>query len=389
MVTVLRYLTAGESHGPCLTAIIEGIPSGLNILKEGIDRALARRQQGYGRGGRMRIERDQVEILSGIRFGQTLGSPITLQIRNKDWENWQERMAAFGAPAGPEINQPRPGHADLTGMLAYRRRDARDILERASARETAARVAVGAIAQQLLAVFGVRIYGQVINIGGIVSQVRDLKDDCRQKRMAESQLACLDPAAEAKMIEAIDQAKRAGDTLGGTFEIIAEGLPPGLGTHVQWDRKLDGRLAQALMSIQGIKGVEVGLGLAYADHPGSRAHDEIFCSEDRGYFRQTNRAGGIEGGYSNGEPIIVRAAMKPIPTLMKPLQTVDTKTKQPVMASTERSDVCAVPAALVVGEAAVAITLADALLERFGCYSMAETQENFKAYINYLRGEKP
>lgn len=385
-MTILRYLTAGESHGPCLTAIVEGMPSGLEISKELIDRALARRQQGYGRGGRMRIEQDQVEILSGIRFGQTLGSPITLQIRNKDWENWQDRMAPFGKPAGMPVTQPRPGHADLTGMLAYRRDDARDILERASARETAARVAVGAIAQQLLASFAVQIRGHVINIGGIVSKVRENEADTWEKKIAASQLACLDSAAEEKMIEAIDQAKLTGDTLGGIFEIVVEGLPPGLGTHVQWDRKLDGKIAQALMSIQGIKGVEVGLGFDYANNVGSQAHDEIFFSAERGYYRNTNRAGGIEGGYSNGEPLIVKAAMKPIPTLMKPLQTVDTGSKQKILASTERSDVCAVPAALVVGEAAVAITLAEAMLERFGCYSIPEMRQNYEAYMNYLRG---
>lgn len=384
----MRYLTAGESHGPCLTAIIEGVPSGLNITKESIDKALARRQQGYGRGGRMRIEQDQADILSGVRFGQTLGSPITLQIRNKDWENWQERMAPFGKPTGQPVTQPRPGHADLTGMLAYHRTDARDILERASARETAARVAVGAIADQLLAVFAIKIRGHVVNIGGIASNVRDFACATWEKRMEVSQLACLDPAAEAKMIAAIDQAKSAGDTLGGIFEIVVEGLPPGLGTHVQWDRKLDGRLAQALMSIQGIKGVEIGLGFNCANNVGSLAHDEIFFSPvKKGYYRKTNRAGGVEGGYTNGEPLIIKAAMKPIPTLMKPLHTVDTNSKQEVLASTERSDVCAVPAALVVGEAAVAITLAEAMLERFGCYSLPEMRCNYEAYMNYLRGE--
>lgn len=387
MVTGMRYLTAGESHGPCLTAIVEGIPSGLNISREQIDRVLARRQQGYGRGGRMHIEQDQVQILSGIRFGQTIGSPVTLQIRNKDWTNWQEQMAAFGEPAGTPVTQPRPGHADLTGMMAYRRQDARDILERASARETAARVAVGALAAQLLAAFDIQIRGHVINIGGVVSRVQEADCDTWQKRMAVSQLACLDAAAEAKMIAAIDQARLAGDTLGGIFEIVVEGLPPGLGTHVQWDRKLDGLIARAMMSIQGIKGVEIGLGFAYANNFGSQSHDEIFFSPERKYYRKTNRAGGLEGGYSNGEPLVVKAAMKPIPTLMKPLHTVDTGSKQQVMASTERSDVCAVPAALVVGEAAVAITLAEAMLERFGGYSLTEMRHNYEAYMNYLHGE--
>jgi chorismate synthase len=387
MVAVLRYLTAGESHGPCLTAIIEGMPSGLNISKERIDQELARRQQGYGRGGRMRIEQDQAEILSGIRFGQTLGSPITLQIRNKDWVNWQDRMAPFGEPAGAMVTQPRPGHADLPGILAYRREDVRDILERASARETAARVAVGAIAKQLLAAFNIKIRGHVINIGGIVSDAREYDSDAWQKRMTESQLACLDPAAEEKMIEAIDKAKLAGDTLGGIFEVVVDGLPPGLGTHVHWDRKLDGRLSQAMMSIQGVKGIEIGLGFAYAYRSGAGAHDEIFHVQGKGYHRETNYAGGLEGGYTNGEPLVLRSVMKPIPTMMRPLRTIDITTKQPVAASTERSDVCAVPAALVVGEAAVAITLAGAVLERFGNYSLAEMREHYDQYIEYLHGE--
>jgi len=382
----MRYLTAGESHGPSLTAIIEGMPSGLTISKTEIDSELARRQQGYGRGGRMKIERDKVDFLSGVRFGQTLGSPITMRIQNKDWDNWQDRMAAFGPPTGDPITQPRPGPADLVGTLAYRRSDVRDILERASARETAARVAVGALAKQLLGAFDIKITGHVVDIGGVSSQQCPAVDQWAEV-LSRSQLSCLDPRAEQQMIEAIDQAKLQGDTLGGIFEISAFGLPPGLGSHVQWDRKLDGQLAQAVMSIQGIKGIEIGMGFAYAHHKGSQAHDEIFLTPDAGYYRHTTHAGGIEGGYSNGEPLTVRAVMKPIPTLMRPLQTVDIATKAQVQASTERSDVCAVPAALVVGEAVVAITIACAMLQKFGCYSLPEMLENYRQYKNYLRGE--
>jgi chorismate synthase len=382
----MRYLTAGESHGPSLTAIIEGMPSGLMISKADIDKELARRQQGYGRGGRMKIERDQVEFLSGVRFGQTLGSPITIQIQNKDWVNWQDRMAAFGQPVGETVTQPRPGHADLVGTLAYRRSDIRDILERASARETAVRVAVGALAKQLLGAFNIKITGHVVNIGGIAVRQYPAVDQWAEL-LSTSQLSCLDPSAEQQMIEVIDQAKLQGDTVGGVFEIVAFGLPPGLGSHVQWDRKLDGQLAQAVMSIQGIKGIEIGMGFAYAHNQGSQAHDEIFFTPATGYYRNTNHAGGIEGGYSNGEPLTIRAVMKPIPTLMRPLQTVDIATKVQVQASTERSDVCAVPAALVVGEAVVAITLADALQQKFGCYSLREMLENYTRYKNYLRGE--
>ena len=382
----MRYLTAGESHGPALTAIIEGVPSGLAISKTEIDFELARRQQGYGRGGRMKIERDQVDFLSGVRFGETLGSPITLQIQNKDWANWQDRMAPFGEPAGVPVTQPRPGHADLVGALAYRRADVRDILERASARETAARVAVGALAKQLLAAFNIKLIGHVINIGGVAASQRPDTDQWSAV-LSASQLACLDPFAEQKMIAAIDQAKADGDTLGGVFEISVLGLPPGLGSHVQWDRKLDGRVAQALMSIQGIKGIEIGMGFDYAQTKGSQAHDEIFFSAANGYHRETNHAGGIEGGYSNGEPLTVRAVMKPIPTLMRPLRTVDIITKEQVEASTERSDVCAVPAALVVGEAVLAIALADAMLEKFGRYNLPEIMDNYNRYINYLRGD--
>lgn len=384
---MFRFLTAGESHGPCLTAVIEGLPAGISVDIERINRDLARRQQGFGRGGRMKIEQDRVEILSGMRFGQTLGSPLTLTVRNRDWENWQERMSAAGEPAGPAVTWPRPGHADLTGVLKYQRQDVRDILERASARETAARVAVGAVAKQLLATVGIDIASHVVNIGGIAIepypayQHRDVA-----KRAAASELGCIDGAAEGKMKEIIQVAKDQGDTLGGIFEVVATGAMPGLGSYVQWDRRLDTRLGGALLSIPAVKGVEVGEGFNYAALPGSRAHDEIFYDSRQGYYRQTNRAGGIEGGMSNGGDIVVRAVMKPIPTLMTPLASVDIATKQPGRANTERSDVCAVSAAAVVGEAMAAIILAEALLEKFGGDSAADLAA---AVDNYRRRLAP
>lgn len=370
---MFRFLTAGESHGPCLTAVIEGLPAGLPVDAAQIDRDLARRQQGFGRGGRMKIEQDRVGILSGMRFGQTLGSPLTLKIRNRDWENWQDRMSATGQPAGPAVTSPRPGHADLTGVLKYQRQDVRDILERASARETAARVAVGAVAKQLLAAVGIAIASHVVNIGGIAIkpypayQHRDVG-----KMAAASELGCIDAAVEHKMKEIISTAMEQGDTLGGIFEVVATGATPGLGSHVQWDRRLDTRLGGALFSIPAVKGVEVGEGFNYASLPGSRAHDEIFYDRQQGYYRETNRAGGIEGGMSNGGDIVVRAVMKPIPTLMVPLASVDIVTKHPSRANTERSDVCAVSAAAVVGEAVTAIVLAEALLEKFGGDCLAD-----------------
>lgn len=377
----LRFFTAGESHGPCLTAIIEGLPAGLSIDIDKINRDLARRQQGYGRGGRMKIEQDTAEVLSGMRFGETLGSPVTLAIRNKDWANWGGRMAAFGEPEGKQVLEARPGHADLTGTLKYDREDIRDILERASARETAARVAVGGIAKQLLGVFGMTIVSHVTNIGGV--QISESVDYALlEQRKAGSDLSCIQPDVEEKMKAAIQQAKEAGDTLGGIFEVAALQVMPGLGSHVQWDRRLDTRLAALLMSIPAIKGVEFGAGFGYAALPGSLAHDEIFYNEQQGYYRQTNRAGGIEGGMSNGEVIVARAVMKPIPTLMKPLASVDIKTKQAVKASTERSDVCAVTAAAVVGEAMLAIGLAQTLLEQFSRDNMADLAAAVKNYTD-------
>jgi len=363
---MLRFITAGESHGPCLTAIIEGLPAGLPIDIDLINKDLARRQQGYGRGGRMKIEQDKAEILSGVRFGQTLGSPVTLAIRNKDWANWQDRMAVSGAPQGEPVTAARPGHADLTGVLKYERQDIRDILERASARETAARVAVGSVAKQLLSCCGVTVASHVLNIGGVALDKQAVDYKYLAEQWAGSDLNCIDSEVEDRMKQAIHEAKQRGDTLGGIFEVAVLNVMPGLGSHVQWDRRLDTRLTAALMSIQAIKGVEIGDGFAYAHTPGSQAHDEIFYDSGKGYYRKTNHAGGVEGGMSNGETIIVRAVMKPIPTLMRPLASVDVLTQAAVTANTERSDVCAVSAAAVVGEAMTAIVLAEALLEKFG-----------------------
>lgn len=333
----------------------------------------------------MAIEKDKAEVLSGIRFGETLGSPVTLMITNRDWANWQERMSQFGNPAGGAVTAPRPGHADLPGILKYGREDVRDILERASARETAARVAGGAVCKQLLAAVGIRICSHVVNIGGINAKVTPSNyEDMLAKRMA-SELGCIDPAAEAKMKATIVEAKAQGDSLGGVFEVVAYGAMPGLGSHTQWDRRLDTKLAGALMSIQAIKGVEIGAGFSCADLPGSQIHDEIYYDKNRGYWRRTNNAGGIEGGMTNGEPITVRAAMKPIPTLMKPLSSVDISSKTALKANTERSDVCAVTAAAVVGEAMTALVLAEALLEKFGGDNMAEILNRVNQYREYSK----
>jgi chorismate synthase len=383
-VTVVRFLTAGESHGQCLTAIIEGLPAGLILDIDRINEEMARRQQGYGRGGRMQIEKDKVEILSGVRFGMTLGSPVTLAITNREWENWTERMAVSGPPRGIPVTAPRPGHADLTGVLKYDREDVRDILERASARETAARVAVGAVAKQLLAAIGSQVTSHVVNIGGV--GIQNTRPDFASiaKRREKSVVGCIDAKAEQDMKAAIDAAKEQGDSLGGTIEVLADAVIPGLGSHVHWDRRLDTRLAAAMMSIPAIKGVEFGAGFAYAALPGSKAHDEIYHDPGSGYCRSTNLAGGIEGGMSNGETIVIRAVMKPIPTLMKPLQSVDIANHQPISASTERSDVCAVPAAAVVGEAMTAIVLGQALLEKFSSDCMTDLLAAIEQYQNRL-----
>ena len=377
-MSTLRFLTAGESHGPSLTAILEGIPAGLSLKLENINRDLARRQKGYGRGGRMKIETDTVRILSGVRFGETLGSPITLSVENRDWQNWQERMAAFGEAHGEKVTAARPGHADLTGVRKYAREDIRDILERASARETAMRVAVGAVAKELLFALGVTVESAVLDIGGVAADAAKRETGAVHK--AASELNCFDAEAEEGMKEKIRAAKEAGDTLGGIFEVRIAGAPLGLGSHIQWDRRLDARFAAAMMSIQAIKGVEIGAGFGYAALPGSEAHDEMFLGENDSVVRRTNRAGGLEGGMTNGEDIAIRAVTKPIPTLMKPLHSVDIEKKTPVLASKERSDVCAVPAASVVGEAMAAFVLAEAFIEKFDSDNMRDMKADVEAY---------
>ncbi|MDY6854037.1 MAG: chorismate synthase [Thermodesulfobacteriota bacterium] len=405
---MIRYLTAGESHGSTLSAIIEGIPAGLNILEDDINLDLARRQVGYGRGGRMKIERDQVHITSGVRWGKTIGSPIHILIYNKDWEKWKEEMSPFPVfeGKGKRVTRPRPGHADLGGAIKYNHNDIRNVLERASARETACRVAVGSLTKTLLREFGIMITVHVIEIGGVKANSSDLTPYQIYKRAESSELRCADSDAERRMKINIDDAKANGDSLGGTFEVIVTGVPIGLGTYTQWDKKLDGRIAHALMSIQAIKGVEIGLGFEYVKRTGSQVHDEIFYRHrikddyepkghdsntgfqrfvpNWGFYRNTNNAGGIEGGSSNGEPIIARAAMKPIPTLSKPLQSVDIDTKESFEASVERSDTCAVAAAGVIGEAVVAIEIANAFLEKFGGDSIEELKRNYKGYLRYV-----
>ena len=370
----LRFMTAGESHGPALTAILEGLPAGLRLDLDKINRDLARRQQGYGRGGRMKIETDKAEILSGLRFGETIGGPLTIQVKNKDFANWTDRMAAFGEPAGEKVTAARPGHADLTGIEKYDREDIRDILERSSARETTMRVAAGAVAKQFLSALGMEISSRVLNIGGVAA------DAAKADGNEASELNCRDADAEERMKAKIREAKEAGDTLGGVFEVVVTGAPVGLGSHIQWDRRLDARLAGAMMSIQAVKGVEIGEGFGYALLPGSLAHDEMFYDGEGRVVRKTNRAGGLEGGMTNGEPIVVRAVMKPIPTLMQPLHSVDIAEKKAVLASKERSDVCAVSAASVVGEAMTALVVAAAVVEKFGGDAMRDLLEAVRAY---------
>lgn len=391
---MLRYLTAGESHGPQLTAIIEGMPAGVPLVVETINRDLARRQQGYGRGGRMKIEADTADILSGVRWGATLASPVTLAVKNRDWENWLEKMSPLSLYRDDSlaVTRPRPGHADLTGALKYDHADVRNILERSSARETAVRVAVGAVAKSLLSVFDISVGGFVTEVGGIAAVRPDLTLKQLWQMAAESELFCCDAAAELEMKRMIDAAQSCGDTLGGVVEVHVVGTPPGLGSYVHWDRKLDARLSMALMSIQAIKGVEVGIGFEAARLPGSKVHDEIFWDAVRlelgaasAYYRASNNAGGIEGGMSNGEPIVLRAAMKPIPTLYKPLRSVDMRTHEPFEATVERSDTCAVPAALVVAEAVVAIEIANAFLDKFGGDSLQEIQRNYEGYRAQMR----
>ena len=392
---MLRYLTAGESHGPSLTAILEGIPARLALSTKDIDTELSRRQMGYGRGGRMKIEQDRVVITAGVRHGLTLGGPIALAITNRDFANWQETMApeaeARARDTRPPVTRPRPGHADLPGAIKYGHRDARNVLERASARETTARVAVGAVCKRLLREFGISVLSHVVEIGGVRARIDDLSPEQIGALAEASPVRCVDREASEAMVARIDEARRRKTTLGGIFEIIVEGTPVGLGSYIQWDQKLDGRLARALMSIQAIKGVEVGLGFEVARRFGLEAHDEIFYDSGRHaphglkFFRKTNYAGGLEGGMSNGEAIILRAAMKPLSTQYAPLRSVDLETKEPFEATVERSDVCAVPAAGVIGEAVVAFEVAATLREKFGGDSLEEMRRNFDAYLNVVR----
>ena len=373
---MLRYLTAGESHGPALTAIVEGMPAGLDLSAEYMNQQLARRQQGYGRGGRMQIETDKVEIMAGVRGGKTLATPISLQIKNKDWSNWSAIMASGEADLeSRRVLVPRPGHGDLAGHIKYGHQDLRNILERASARETAARVAACTVGRRLIEHYGMEISSHVIQIGSIRAAACSLEDI--KARAPQSSLFCADLEAEALMKIEIDQAKEKGDSLGGIFEIIVSNIPVGLGSHVHWDRKLDGRIAGALMSIQAIKGVEFGLGFAAAGLPGSSVHDEIFA-DALGFKRGSNNAGGLEAGMTNGQNLVVRAAMKPIATLYKPLRSVHLESGLEAQAAIERSDICAVPAAAVVGEAVVAFELAMAFMEKFGGDSIDEIDRRFQ-----------
>lgn len=396
---MLRYVTAGESHGPCLTMVIDGVPAGFPIDVTRINHDLWRRQQGYGRGGRMLIEKDEVQIRSGIRWGETLGSPVALGIENRDWKNWTKKMSAAPADRDEKIavTKPRPGHADLTGVLKYDRSDIRDILERASARDTVSRTAVGSFSKQLLSPFGIRVMGYIRSIGNVEAHLDGLTYEEIYARSEESPVRTADKEAEERMIGLIETCKKEGNTLGGIFEVVALGLPPGLGSHAQWDRKLDGRLAQALMSIQAIKGVEIGLGFEMARRRGSQVHDEIFFDPNKmvtegtprivptGFYRGSNNSGGTEGGMTNGAPLVLRVAKKPISTLMSPLQSVDLRSKQQADASVERSDVCAAPAAAVVGESVVAFELARAFLEKFGGDSLREIKRNYESYLEQIK----
>ncbi len=388
---MLRFTTAGESHGRSLIAIIEGLPAGLPVDQELIDSELRRRQFGYGRGGRMKIERDHAEILTGVRHGLTLGSPLALLIENKDWPNWTDVMASEPRDIAPEksrrLKRPRPGHADLPGGLKYDVRDLRNILERASARETTARVACGALAKQLLTVFGVEVRSHVIQLGGIPESPLELSWDQLAAIPDDAPLHCADDDAQQKMIELIDEVRKQGDTLGGIFEVVARGVVPGLGSHTSWDLKLDGLLAQAVMSIPAVKAVAIGAGAEASSLPGSEVHDEIaYNAETREFIRETNRAGGLEGGITNGEQIRIRGHLKPLSTLRRALRSVDIDTKEEESAAFERSDVTAVPAAGVIGESMIALVLAGAMREKFGGDSLGEMKRNFEGYREQLRG---
>jgi len=389
----MRYITAGESHGPQLTTIIEGVPAGLPLVADDINEELARRQKGYGRGRRMQIETDQVQIVSGVRHGETLGSPIALVVENRDFAHWTKIMGAEPLTEQEEkemkrkVTKPRPGHADLNGAIKYGHRDMRNVLERSSARETTVRVAAGAVAKKMLAELGIIVAGHVIEIGGVQVKETTYRSIEELKNITEaSPVRCLDEEAGNQMIKAIDDAKSNGDSIGGIVEVIVEGMPIGVGSYVHYDRKLDAKLAAAIMSINAFKGVEIGIGFEAAHRPGSEVHDEILWNEEHGYTRRTNNAGGLEGGMTTGMPIVVRGVMKPIPTLYKPLQSVDIDTKEPFTASIERSDSCAVPAASVVAEAVVAWELATALIEQFGLDRMDLIRENIEKHNEYARG---
>ena len=376
-----RFTTAGESHGPGLVAIVEGMPSGLTLDREALDRDMARRQLGHGRGGRMKIEADSVEIRSGVRHGRTLGSPIAVLVANRDYANWEERMNPWPVDTKvEEVHLPRPGHADLVGMQKYGFRDGRNVLERASARETAARVAAGSLARGLLGAMGVSVHSHVVQVGSVSAADRDDLEPSDFDRVDEDPVRCLDPEASAAMVEEIDRLRKANESLGGSFEVRAFGLVPGLGSHVSWEGRLDGRLAGALASIQSVKGVAIGEAWDVAGRPGSEAHDEIFHSAERGYFRETNHAGGLEGGMTNGQPLKVRAAVKPISTLTKPLRSVDTETKEPAEALRERTDSTVVPAAAVVAEAMVCLVLARSYREKFGGDHIDDALAAIEAY---------
>ncbi|MCS7024625.1 MAG: chorismate synthase [Bryobacteraceae bacterium] len=387
---MLRFETAGESHGECLVATLTGLPAGIPVSLPAINRELWRRQQGYGRGGRMKIETDTVEIVSGVRHSQTIGSPIALIIRNRDWKNWTEALPVEDV-AGSEdkkkpVKRPRPGHADLAGAIKYNFHDARYILERASARETTARVAVGALAKAFLAQFGVGVLSHVVAVGNVrLERAASWEELVALSERDEVMLGCVDPETEARMKEAVDLAYRTGDTIGGVFEVVAHGVPPGLGSHITWDTRLDGRLAQAIVSIQAVKGVEIGCAQEQASSYGSKVQDTIhYDKQERRFYRGANKAGGLEGGMTNGQDVVVRGFLKPISTLRRPLESVDLDTREPSLAAYERSDVCVVPAAGVIGEAMVAIVLAQAFLEKFGGDSLVETKRNYEGYLRQV-----
>ena len=384
---MLRYLNGGESHGKYLLAVLEGVPAGLPLTPDMVNQDLIRRQKGYGRGGRMRVEEDRVEFACGVRKGKTLGNPIGLMIANKDWENWKDVMAVEPGPVPPEkvVTRPRPGHADLVGAIKYGHRDIRNVLEKASARETAIRVAIGGVAKSLLSQFGMRVVSYTMSIGDVVAPPVD--DPVAAFERAEtSDVRCADPAAGAQMVERIRAAKHKGDTLGGVFEVVVTNPPIGLGSYAQWDRRLSARLPMALMSIQAMKGVEIGMGFEAARRFGSEVHDEIYYDQSGHEFvRKTNNAGGLEGGITNGQSIVLRVAMKPISTLYSPKKSVDIESKQPFDATVERSDICTVPAAGVVGEAVVAFEMANAMVEKFGGDSLEEMKRNFDAYQAYVK----